>query len=700
MSDNPIVCPASIDGDADMGGPPELTPIGELPSNGSSCNGSLNSRSRDGLFRPARPTHDSPANVFMSSSPASLPSGTPSSTPTSPQHRGLQNPINGNHYRNSGCASWASTLARGPTANGADRGTNASSGSHGAAAGNGGTTTTGAATTTGGSAAVPPLSVDYAPSVGTRTPTPAGEIGTPGSAPSLVGEGGYHGQGSAGYRSPQGTFYHPGLPATKLSGEAQPFYPKQRSPQLDRHRSGAGDRFPASPVAASSAGSAGGPANVKGGPYPHQHHPAADGPFYSPLNCAAPPYKPSPRSFPKSGPGAGEDARSSSTTPVSRVLPPVPLGMDGTWQDSPTVSDGGQAREYRHAPPLQLTNDLTGEVIPTPERVVLVDSMSDFAFFEALCEGMLLDAERRRVPSDRYWSLPLAIDTPEGQAVMAAQSDRRREREGQSSAGDTATNASGTKNTASSSYDSDDCCGSTSADAEDFAFTIALDLEGKDLGREGHVCVITLATATTVYAIDMVELPREVLLSERGTAFARVMESPQIVKLMFDCRADCDALFFQYGIRLRGVCDLQVAAGLALSGCESKYLVGMADSFARLGLFRNDERETKANGRKFFDARSGGQGERWEIRPLDPLLLRYCAVDVKHFFEAFYKLRRYVPHSSYWASDRITRVCLGDYDAQSRVNAVSDFRRLRFYVFKDTYCYYDQPQRQYHQHHR
>jgi exonuclease 3'-5' domain-containing protein 1 len=45
---------------------------------------------------------------------------------------------------------------------------------------------------------------------------------------------------------------------------------------------------------------------------------------------------------------------------------------------------------------------------------------------------------------------------------------------------------------------------------------------------------------------------------ELGTPLRALLESPDVIKVTFDCRADSDALFHQFQVRLTGVLDLQV----------------------------------------------------------------------------------------------------------------------------------------------
>ncbi|KAK7199792.1 3'-5' exonuclease [Novymonas esmeraldas] len=217
------------------------------------------------------------------------------------------------------------------------------------------------------------------------------------------------------------------------------------------------------------------------------------------------------------------------------------------------------------------------------------------------------------------------------------------------------------------------CCGEVGG-VEDTHWadqvTVALDLEGRSLGRTGSICIITLATCSTVFIIDLVLLGGEALGPE--SALTRVLESPDIVKLMFDCRADCDALFFLYGVRLRRVCDLQVSSCAALLP-TARHLPSMKMVFLALGLFAVEDTSIKNTGRLLFDPRSGGSFDRWEERPLTDLLLQYCAVDVKYFFAAEMLLCDYVELGMHLAEMRLISVCHGNFLSCSTSNSLRDF---------------------------
>lgn len=84
--------------------------------------------------------------------------------------------------------------------------------------------------------------------------------------------------------------------------------------------------------------------------------------------------------------------------------------------------------------------------------------------------------------------------------------------------------------------------------------SLAVDCEGRDLSRTGPLCTLQIATPHVCYVVDVVQLGYRAVASE----LKELLQDADVVKFMFDCRRDSDALFHQLGIRLQGVRDLQL----------------------------------------------------------------------------------------------------------------------------------------------
>jgi hypothetical protein len=94
---------------------------------------------------------------------------------------------------------------------------------------------------------------------------------------------------------------------------------------------------------------------------------------------------------------------------------------------------------------------------------------------------------------------------------------------------------------------------------------IAFDSEGVKLGRSGPLtvaCFLGIDCAdtsdascrTVAYVIDVQTVGSSAFIA----TFSDMLSNRDILKITFDCRADSDALFHQFGIKLTGVLDLQV----------------------------------------------------------------------------------------------------------------------------------------------
>lgn len=95
------------------------------------------------------------------------------------------------------------------------------------------------------------------------------------------------------------------------------------------------------------------------------------------------------------------------------------------------------------------------------------------------------------------------------------------------------------------------------------AQTIAVDCEGIDLDRHGKLCLLALSPSVEkVYLFDVSVLGRDAFTSEAaGVTVKGLLESSAVRKLLYDVRADSDALYHQFGVRLAGILDLQIAGG-------------------------------------------------------------------------------------------------------------------------------------------
>lgn len=88
----------------------------------------------------------------------------------------------------------------------------------------------------------------------------------------------------------------------------------------------------------------------------------------------------------------------------------------------------------------------------------------------------------------------------------------------------------------------------------------ALDAEGYKLSRDGELTVLTMLSieSDVAFVVDVKVLGGQRVFSSEEVSLRDTLEDPLIAKITFDCRADSDALFHQYGVTLNGSIELQV----------------------------------------------------------------------------------------------------------------------------------------------
>jgi len=167
------------------------------------------------------------------------------------------------------------------------------------------------------------------------------------------------------------------------------------------------------------------------------------------------------------------------------------------------------------------------------------------------------------------------------------------------------------------------------AEALRAAAVVAVDCEGVLMSRTGPVTVLQCATKEVIYLIDVQDLGSDAF-GARGSGGVRdVLESPDILKLMFDCRMDSDALFHQFDVRLEHVLDVQlldVAARRSLGK-----LIDRVPGIAKCAGTHLTSAETavaddlKVRVKKMYSVE---ESTLWATRPLTDDVRRYAALDV------------------------------------------------------------------------
>ena len=124
---------------------------------------------------------------------------------------------------------------------------------------------------------------------------------------------------------------------------------------------------------------------------------------------------------------------------------------------------------------------------------------------------------------------------------------------------------------------------------------IFLDCEGVDLGRLGSLTIMQLyvPSAAKVYLLDVQTLEEtafKTIGTKQATDLKDALESRDLVRMMWDCRADSDALYEHYGVRLAGVVDAQLVENATAKRCKNfKTSFALDTSVSRRLNFSNDE---------------------------------------------------------------------------------------------------------------
>ncbi|KXT16318.1 hypothetical protein AC579_3748 [Pseudocercospora musae] len=182
------------------------------------------------------------------------------------------------------------------------------------------------------------------------------------------------------------------------------------------------------------------------------------------------------------------------------------------------------------------------------------------------------------------------------------------------------------------------------------------DCEGKNLGRNGTVTLLAIYIPDLIraFVVDLQELDHIGLATrEEYETLKTIFESSTILKGVFDCRGDSEALFAHYNLSLDGIVDVQLME--AATRKNSKRLFGLdvciknrlkdLDSSAKAKFAESKD--------KVKELMRSGDGSCFAERPLPNLLLEYAASDVI-VLPALYE--HFAKHECYWGEwpNRVT----------------------------------------------
>lgn len=170
--------------------------------------------------------------------------------------------------------------------------------------------------------------------------------------------------------------------------------------------------------------------------------------------------------------------------------------------------------------------------------------------------------------------------------------------------------------------------------------SLYLDLEGKDLGRDGTIEIIQVYVLPLqhTYLIDIHVLGTAAFTTPSATPSSTttlkdILESSSIPKCIFDIRHDSDALYGLYGVTVQGVHDLQLME-LATRLGNRRHVNGLTRCIVNdAGLDRAATAEFEKKKKQGMDLFLPGKGGSWDVfseRPMEPEILDYCVQDVKY----------------------------------------------------------------------
>lgn len=206
---------------------------------------------------------------------------------------------------------------------------------------------------------------------------------------------------------------------------------------------------------------------------------------------------------------------------------------------------------------------------------------------------------------------------------------------------------------------------------------VAIDIEGIDLCRDGTACLLQAAKEDkTTYIFDLCALGRAAF--DRG-GLRNFLENTTTEKIIFDGRADADALYHQFNVDLsKGrFCDVQYLYCMACGDVGDRFLKGLGKALGSAywlsGTEKMEMERVKSAGKRLFAPEVGGTYEVWRRRPISQELLVYAAVDVVHLHEMALRWRHAASDVNIVASRRMKRACTSHRAAKGKHQAFRDF---------------------------
>ncbi|PIK34393.1 hypothetical protein BSL78_28784 [Apostichopus japonicus] len=160
---------------------------------------------------------------------------------------------------------------------------------------------------------------------------------------------------------------------------------------------------------------------------------------------------------------------------------------------------------------------------------------------------------------------------------------------------------------------------------------VALDCEGDNLGKEGPLTLLQIATVEgEVFVFDVLATPQPEDMFIDGE-LKILLEEKKILKVVHDCRTDQCALYFQFGVTLTNVFDTSVAYTTIWEQCNifagpyRPKLSLLIELYGLTAKHKTDEFEALVHDKQLFAK-----------RPLTKEMIQYAADDVRCLVPVIY----------------------------------------------------------------
>lgn len=158
--------------------------------------------------------------------------------------------------------------------------------------------------------------------------------------------------------------------------------------------------------------------------------------------------------------------------------------------------------------------------------------------------------------------------------------------------------------------------------------TVAVDLEGVDLGRDGCISLIQVATPDQCFIFDVLNKDS----SDSVVIWLKfLLEDNEITKIIHDCRMDSDALLHTLDITLTNVHD---------TSCFHHVIDGVEDASLNTMLKRNKLPVNVTRDGSVYT----NNHEFWKQRPLSPQMIEWASGDISSLFQ-IYQFQTRLPSS-------------------------------------------------------